>query len=151
MRSNPQFPANLVTFTEKILNGKLHFLCTDKFKAQDRKHEIRMNFFVTVSRMSYCQISFRITEPNMVKQIKNSCRWIKFHTLFTSLRRGQYFSVDWYLYLSLLNLYYKWNNLLSFQQTGILLSSCLLVFFSNFCIVSPRFCHDLSSYKKKRW
>ena len=25
MRSNPQFPADLVTFTEEILNGKLHF------------------------------------------------------------------------------------------------------------------------------
>ena len=23
-----QFPANLVTFTEEILNGKLHFLCS---------------------------------------------------------------------------------------------------------------------------
>ena len=28
MCSNPQFPANLVTFTEEILNGKLHFLCS---------------------------------------------------------------------------------------------------------------------------
>ena len=28
MWSNPQFPANLVTFTEEILNGKLHFLCS---------------------------------------------------------------------------------------------------------------------------
>ena len=27
MRANPQFPADLVTFTEEILNGKLHFLC----------------------------------------------------------------------------------------------------------------------------
>ena len=26
MWPNPQFPANLVTFTEEILNGKLHFL-----------------------------------------------------------------------------------------------------------------------------
>ena len=28
MWPNPQFPENLVTFTEKILNGKLHFLCS---------------------------------------------------------------------------------------------------------------------------
>ena len=27
MRPNPQFPADLVTFTVEILNGKLHFLC----------------------------------------------------------------------------------------------------------------------------
>ena len=26
--TNPQFPENLVTFTEEILNGKLHFLCS---------------------------------------------------------------------------------------------------------------------------
>ena len=28
MRENPQFPADLVTFTEEVLNGKLHFLCS---------------------------------------------------------------------------------------------------------------------------
>ena len=27
MWPNPQFPADLVTFTEEIFNGKLHFLC----------------------------------------------------------------------------------------------------------------------------
>ena len=27
IRPNPQFPSNLVTFTEEILNGKPHFLC----------------------------------------------------------------------------------------------------------------------------
>ena len=29
MWPNPQFPADMVTFTEEILNGKLHFLCSD--------------------------------------------------------------------------------------------------------------------------
>ena len=28
MRPKPQFPADLVTFTEEILNGKLHSLCS---------------------------------------------------------------------------------------------------------------------------
>ena len=28
-KNNPQFSADLVTFTEEILNGKLHFLCSD--------------------------------------------------------------------------------------------------------------------------
>ena len=28
MWPNPQFPTDLVTFTEEILNGKLHFLST---------------------------------------------------------------------------------------------------------------------------
>ena len=30
MWPNPQFPADLVTFTEEILNGKLYFLCSEK-------------------------------------------------------------------------------------------------------------------------
>ena len=25
----PQFPEDLITFTEEILNGRLHFLCID--------------------------------------------------------------------------------------------------------------------------
>ena len=29
MLPNPQFPADLVTFTEEILNGKVHFLCSE--------------------------------------------------------------------------------------------------------------------------
>ena len=28
MRPNPEFPADLVTFTEEILNGKLYSLCS---------------------------------------------------------------------------------------------------------------------------
>ena len=28
MRPNPQKTADLVTFTEEILNGKVHFLCS---------------------------------------------------------------------------------------------------------------------------
>ena len=31
MWPNPQFPADLVTFTEEILNEKFHFLCSDLF------------------------------------------------------------------------------------------------------------------------
>ena len=33
MWPNPQIPADLVTFTEEILNGKLHFLCSVVFYA----------------------------------------------------------------------------------------------------------------------
>ena len=29
MWPNPKFPVDLVTFTEEILNGKLHFLCSE--------------------------------------------------------------------------------------------------------------------------
>ena len=33
---NPQFPAYLVTFTEEILNGKLHFLCSVNYYHKDK-------------------------------------------------------------------------------------------------------------------
>ena len=32
MWPNPQFPADLVTFTEEILDGKLDFLCSAGYK-----------------------------------------------------------------------------------------------------------------------
>ena len=32
MRPKPQFPADLATYTEEILNGKLDFLCRDSIK-----------------------------------------------------------------------------------------------------------------------
>ena len=35
MRPNPQKTADLVTFTEDILNGKLHFLCSERFRCSD--------------------------------------------------------------------------------------------------------------------
>ena len=34
MWPNPQFPAALIIFTEEILNGKLHFLRSEKFLAR---------------------------------------------------------------------------------------------------------------------
>ena len=33
MWPNPQFPADLVTFTEEIINGKLHLLCSVSLSA----------------------------------------------------------------------------------------------------------------------
>ena len=37
MLTNPQFPVDLFTFTKKILNGKLHFLCGDSMYREYRK------------------------------------------------------------------------------------------------------------------
>ena len=31
MWPNPQIPVDLIAFTEEILNGKLHFLCSDAY------------------------------------------------------------------------------------------------------------------------
>ena len=37
MRPNPEYPADLLTFTEEILNGKLHFSCSDKMFCSTQK------------------------------------------------------------------------------------------------------------------
>ena len=52
---NPQIPADSVTFTEEILSGKLHFLCSDvnvKMYPMTRKN--RTSKYITTSR---CPIS----------------------------------------------------------------------------------------------
>ena len=65
MRPNPQFPTDLVTFTEEILNGKLHFLCSASW--EDLKEGIRIklefsNFAVSGSedRMTVLVFIFAI-------------------------------------------------------------------------------------------
>ena len=47
MRPNPQETANLVTFAEEILNGKLHFLCS-------ANNSVYLGFFTI-----FCQVSHK--------------------------------------------------------------------------------------------
>ena len=49
MWTNPQFPADLVTFTEEILNGKIHFLCSGWYKAF-----IQIEGMVLLVGIKYC-------------------------------------------------------------------------------------------------
>ena len=44
MGPNPQFAADMVTFTEEILNGKLHFLCSAG--AELKLVQITIQYFV---------------------------------------------------------------------------------------------------------
>ena len=50
--ANMQFPADLVTFTEEILNGKLHFLylvtLDYSFTVEKKKTENSFNFSTTI-------------------------------------------------------------------------------------------------------
>ena len=43
MLPNAQFPADLVTFTEEILNGKLNFLCSVAEININQKYQMRHN------------------------------------------------------------------------------------------------------------
>ena len=42
--------AGLVTFTEEILNGKLHFLCS---VTNQRKYELHLNMYLEIKKV-YC-------------------------------------------------------------------------------------------------
>ena len=44
MLPNPQFSADLVTFTAEILNGKLHFLCSENTVALDKNEVLILVF-----------------------------------------------------------------------------------------------------------
>ena len=48
MPTNPQFPVDLVTFTEETFNGKLHFLCNELCPTSSRRR--RMNNQTEVTR-----------------------------------------------------------------------------------------------------
>ena len=63
MWSNPQFPADLATFTEEILNGKLHFLCSVTFYANKNTVLFRFSekFFHQTKRF----------EIEMIRVLKN--------------------------------------------------------------------------------
>ena len=50
MRPNPQFPVDLIRFTEEIFNGKLHFLCSDSWRVYWlERREKRTNQFIANS------------------------------------------------------------------------------------------------------
>ena len=44
--TKPQFPADLVTFTKEIFNGKLHFFCSDTLIAGIAKFKIGLFILV---------------------------------------------------------------------------------------------------------
>ena len=59
MWANPQETVDLVTFTEEILNGKLHFLCFNKFANNARL--FMTSLFMTFQRF--------INSPEIPKSI----------------------------------------------------------------------------------
>ena len=49
MLPNPQFPADLVTLTKEILNGKLHFLCRVRYSSVYQRG-LRSKFYKFIFR-----------------------------------------------------------------------------------------------------
>ena len=64
----PQFAAELVTFTEEILNGKLHFLCSE---ISDIIHLRNKILYIEASRLictAYESIGFYMIPVNLLNQ-----------------------------------------------------------------------------------
>ena len=60
---NPKFPANSVTFTEKILNGKLLFLKGEYFTVTTNK----------ITKMSFCQLKLA-TNQRFARPVTNKMK-----------------------------------------------------------------------------
>ena len=75
MWPNPQFPADLVTFTEEILNGKLHFLysvyCTRNIVQYIQKTilEIRYSEIAVSKIFKKIQHNFCFQTQSLLKEI----------------------------------------------------------------------------------
>ena len=71
MRLNLQFPANLVTFTEDILNGELHFLrsITEILQNVFTKPNSTLNFSVQILRNNLANCKKLIFSNNLYHRI----------------------------------------------------------------------------------
>ena len=90
MWPNPEFPADLVSFTEEILNGKLHFLCSDgRFDHSSWAYEIAKFWMIKLC----LNVSDAITFKNFWKF------WLK---SFCSLMRKDHFKKKLLIWLQVL-------------------------------------------------
>ena len=53
MWPDPQSPVDLVTFTEEILNGKLHFLCSETLFSNELKIRFKATLYIWVKIANY--------------------------------------------------------------------------------------------------
>ena len=73
MWPNPQFAGDVVTFTEKILNGKLHFCAMgDNFLSKTSKNFKNWLFKQYFLKMNFQKILFNFKELLGLVSLKNS-------------------------------------------------------------------------------
>ena len=74
MWPNPQLPADLVTFTKEILNGKLHFLCSVSRKTLTKIDEVKSSAhtYVIVNKYLHQKSEF----PSLYLLVINDLRTI---------------------------------------------------------------------------
>ena len=72
MWPNPKFPADLVTFTQKILNGKLLFLCSDSFsKIYEQFLNEQPLHFVNLSLSEPYRSGYSANHLDVIRLIEN--------------------------------------------------------------------------------
>ena len=84
MWPNPPFPADLVTFTEEILNGKLHFLCSVCPCILSNPHILRLisiSLYTRIlassySRIHVCFLIFIYLFIYLFNNNKVNCLWV---------------------------------------------------------------------------
>ena len=97
MGPNLQFPADLVTFTEEILIGKLHFLCSERLSLSF----IRLsNFFLWCLKISYSVFSQSASFLGRGFQIKIN---ILLSLLINLLNLGILSSAKWWTLRNFMN------------------------------------------------
>ena len=112
MGPNLQFPADLVTFTEEILIGKLHFLCSERLSLSF----IRLsNFFLWCLKISYSVFSQSASFLGRGFQIKIN---ILLSLLINLLNLGILSSakwwtlrnfMDWFIWLINIQIKFEWK------------------------------------------
>ena len=70
MRPNPQIPADLITFTEEILNGKLYFLCSARivfkcWKVEVNRSICRKAFSNNMEELSFHNVAVISTNTDL--------------------------------------------------------------------------------------
>ena len=59
MWPNPQFPADVVTFTDEILNRKLHILCSERYDSTTRSFTFLLLLTTDILGAAHKQINGR--------------------------------------------------------------------------------------------
>ena len=110
MRPNTRFPADLVTLTGEVLNGKLHFLCSDRnpciFHHNSFIRLVKLIFFETKSlTFNYILLLFwqwSIVTIPLSHYSTITKRWIKHKCICEYLKQKyETESKDWHVYMTL--------------------------------------------------
>ena len=71
MWPNPQFPADLVTFTEEIFNGKLHFLCSKFWRRGESSRSLKISVFPSDKALCVAAALDCYIEKTSIRREKN--------------------------------------------------------------------------------